>query len=429
MRRSPLFLMTPFLLAAVGGCMKPSAGSPPPEQGSAGRPGPPSPGMSGAGGTGGSSAGGEPVPGASAGTGGGSIDPPGGSGGGSPVGGGAGSTGTDGATGAEAPGAPSAPMVDVGPTAAPPRAFQFPGIVTYWGQNSASRVSTDPAKHEKSLAETCQDNPQYEAVIVAFVIEFFSPENVDRTPRVNFSKHCTSVNAYDADHKRLYRCDVIARGINECQRMNKKVLISLGGANGDYGFANDDEARTFAQTTWDLFLGGQHKFRPFTTAILDGIDLDIEGGGSAGYTAYVRRLRELMSGDKSRPWYISAAPQCPTPDAHLGPGAGKALGDAPELFDFLNVQFYNNWCGGHNPDLLVQQFDAWAKVGPKILVGLPAHTASGTPFVPRTQLPGILNQVKNKPAFGGVMLWDAGSDMHSLEGSQTYSAFVKTLLP
>jgi chitinase len=362
------------------------------------------------------------------GAGGGSIDPSGGSGGGSPGGGAGGATGSDGGGAAEASG-PAGMPVEVGPTAAPPRAFQFPGIVTYWGQNGASRVTTDVTKHEKSLAETCQDNPQYEAVIVAFVIEFFSPENVDRTPRTNFSKHCTSMNAYDADHKRLYKCDVIARGINECQRLNKKVLISLGGANGNYGFANDDEARMFAQTTWDLFLGGQHNFRPFTTAILDGIDLDIEGGGSTGYTAYVRRLRELMGGDKSRPWYISAAPQCPTPDAHLGPGAGKVLGDAPELFDFLNVQFYNNWCGGHNPGLLVQQFDAWAKVGPKILVGLPAHSASGTPFVPRGQLPGILNQVKGKPAFGGVMLWDAGADMHSIEDGQTYSAFVKTLLP
>jgi chitinase len=359
---------------------------------------------------------------------GGSIDPSGGSGGGTAGGDAGGATGSDGGGRAEASG-PAATPVEVGPTAAPPRAFQFPGIVTYWGQNGASRVTTDVTKHEKSLAETCQDNPQYEAVIVAFVTEFFSLENIDRTPRTNFSKHCTSMNAYDADHKRLYKCDVIARGINECQRLNKKVLISLGGANGNYGFANDGEARMFAQTTWDLFLGGQHNFRPFTTAILDGIDLDIEGGGSAGYTAYVRRLRELMGGDKSRPWYISAAPQCPTPDAHLGPGAGKVLGDAPGLFDFLNVQFYNNWCGGHNPGLLVQQFDAWAKVGPKILVGLPAHSASGTPFVPRGQLPGILNQVKAKPAFGGVMLWDAGADMHSIENGQTYSGFVKTLLP
>ena len=364
--RSPLRVLFPMLLLAIGACFKPSAGNAPvdepvgaPGPAGGGRPAPVNPGMSGAAGPGG----GAPV--GAGGAGGSSpVFPEGGSGGAPPVSpepgamggqtgaGGAPPPGPDGAAGAEAP-APATPPVDVGPTAAPPRAFQFPGIVTYWGQNGASRVTTDVTKHEKSLAETCQDNPQYEAVIVAFVIEFFSPENVDRTPRMNFSKHCTSMNAYDADHKRLYRCDVIARGINECQRMNKKVLISLGGANGDYGFANDDEARTFAQTTWDLFLGGQHKFRPFTTAILDGIDLDIEGGGSTGYTAYVRRLRELMSGDKSRPWYISAAPQCPTPDAHLGPGAGKVLGDAPELFDFLNVQFYNNWCGGHNPGLLV----------------------------------------------------------------------------
>jgi chitinase len=328
--------------------------------------------------------------------------------------------------------APTPPTIDVGPTAAPPRRFQFPGIVAYWGQNGVAHQSTDPLKHEKTLAETCRDNPHYEAVIIGFVIQFFSPDNIDRTPRTNFSKHCTSMNAYDADHKRLYRCDEIARGINECQRLQKKVFIALGGAPvgaADYGFASDDEARMFAQTTWDLFLGGKHAFRPFTTAILDGVDLDIEGGGSTGYTAYVRRLRELMNADKSRSWYITAAPQCPYPDALLGPQPGKVLGDAPELFDFLSVQFYNNWCGGHNPDLLLSAFNVWAKAGPKILAGVPAASGAGNPFIPRTQLPGLLNQMKASPAFGGVMLWDASYDQNSAEGGQTFGAFVKSMLP
>lgn len=34
--------------------------------------------------------------------------------------------------------------------------------------------------------------------------------------------------------------------------------------------------------------------RPFGAAVLDGVDLDIEGGSSAGYAAFVTQLRTHM---------------------------------------------------------------------------------------------------------------------------------------
>lgn len=61
------------------------------------------------------------------------------------------------------------------------------------------------------------------------------------------------------------------------------MLLSLGGASGAYGFKSDDEGKTFAKTLWDLFGGGDSKTRPFGDSIVDGFDLDIEGGGSTGY--------------------------------------------------------------------------------------------------------------------------------------------------
>ena len=59
--------------------------------------------------------------------------------------------------------------------------------------------------------------------------------------------------------------------------------MSLGGASGSYGFQNDKDAVTFANTLWDLFGNGKSDTRPFGDAVLDGFDLDIEGGGSTGY--------------------------------------------------------------------------------------------------------------------------------------------------
>ena len=184
-------------------------------------------------------------------------------------------------------------------------------------------TTTDVTRQEKALADICRENPHYEVIIIGFIIEFFSLDNVDRTPRTNFSRHCNSMNAYDADHRRLYRCDEIARGVNECQRLNKKVLLSLGGHAGPGGYDSPTTTRPAVRPDHLGPVPGRPvDFRPFSTAIVDGIDLDIEGGSRPRDTPRTStRLRELMNTDRSRRYYITGAPQCPFPDALLGPGA------------------------------------------------------------------------------------------------------------
>ncbi|KIK95631.1 glycoside hydrolase family 18 protein [Paxillus rubicundulus Ve08.2h10] len=46
----------------------------------------------------------------------------------------------------------------------------------------------------------------------------------------------------------------------------------------------------------DLFLGGSSTMRPFGGTVLDGVDLDIEGGASTGCVAFVTEIRSLVSG-------------------------------------------------------------------------------------------------------------------------------------
>src|SRR5207253_10880397 len=129
------------------------------------------------------------------------------------------------------------------------------------------------------------------------------------------------------------------------------------GASGGYGFTSDAQAETFAQTVWQSFMNGSSAVRPFGSAVIDGVDLDIEGGSTVGYGAFARKLRTLSAADRSRRWYITAAPQCPTPDAFLGPAAGRALGDSPQSFDYLFVQFYNNFCGYQDPAAFMTSFN------------------------------------------------------------------------
>lgn len=62
----------------------------------------------------------------------------------------------------------------------------------------------------------------------------------------------------------------MASDIETCQAAGKIVTISLGGASGAATFSSDAQAETFADTIWNLFLGGSNSSRPFGSAVLDG---------------------------------------------------------------------------------------------------------------------------------------------------------------
>lgn len=98
----------------------------------------------------------------------------------------------------------------------------------------------------------------------------------------------------------------------------------MGGATGSNGFSSDAQAVAFADQIWDLFLGGSSSTRPFGNAVLDGLDLDLEGGSSAGYVAFVNQIRSHTNNANKRyvlsrilrsllqilsRYYITAAPQ------------------------------------------------------------------------------------------------------------------------
>jgi len=132
--------------------------------------------------------------------------------------------------------------------------------------------------------------------------------------------------------------DLSRADIQTCQAAGKKILLSLGGAAGSYGFTSDSQAESFADQLWNLFGGGSSDTRPFGDAIIDGFDLDIEGGSTTGYAAFINQMRSHYASDTSKEYYISGAPQCPLPDAYLNTALTTAH------FDFIFVQFYNNYC-------------------------------------------------------------------------------------
>ncbi|KAF9446304.1 carbohydrate-binding module family 5 protein [Macrolepiota fuliginosa MF-IS2] len=257
-------------------------------------------------------------------------------------------------------------------------------VAVYWGQDSYGATHpNDPAHWQKVISEYCQDDA-IDALPIAFLNVFFSTGGM---PEINLANTCSG-NFFPGTS--LSNCQFLAPNIKTCQAKGKIVTLSLGGASGSTTFTDDSQAQKFADTIWNLFLGGTSSIRPFGDAILDGVDLDIESGSSTGLAAFVTRLRTHISG-AAKMYYVTAAPQCVYPYARL-----QSALDAV-AFDAIYVQFYNNYCG-----------DTWAKTkspnkSVKVYIGA---LADGS--INAKTLIDIAVETRSKySSFGGVMLWDA----------------------
>ncbi|KAI6156537.1 carbohydrate-binding module family 5 protein [Pisolithus tinctorius] len=278
-------------------------------------------------------------------------------------------------------------------------------LAVYWGQDSyGANNPSDTTNWQQPISYYCNDDA-IDTFPVAFLDQFFTTGGL---PSINLANSCTNPPFSGTS---MPNCTFLGPDIEACQAAGKIVTISLGGATGSAGFSNDSQAQAFAQTIWDLFLEGSSPDRPFGSAVLDGVDLDIEGGSQTGYEAFVTALRALMAkGNKQ--YYITAAPQCPYPDAYIGTTL-NAVG-----FDAVYVQFYNNYCGLNNYNNVnawdFGTWDNWAKtVSPnpniKVYIGAPASpSAAGSGYINASTFATIIQQTQSQySSFGGVMLWDA----------------------
>lgn len=145
-------------------------------------------------------------------------------------------------------------------------------VVVYYGQTT--QTSAVP------LTQVCAD-PNIDLIILAFVPTFFGPGG---WPTLNMGPHCwaASTAQSQAGATGLIDCvsDGFANQVRQCQDAGKKVLLSLGGAQGysDTTISSDQDAEMLASKLWNLFLGGTeipqtNAIRPFGDVVLDGIDI------------------------------------------------------------------------------------------------------------------------------------------------------------
>ncbi|KAF9622730.1 hypothetical protein IFM89_032910 [Coptis chinensis] len=249
-------------------------------------------------------------------------------------------------------------------------------IAIYWGQNG----------NEGTLAQTCETG-KYRYVNIAFLNIFGNGS----TPEINLAGHCNpSVNG----------CQVVSGDIRRCQKLGVKVMLSIGGGFGNYSITSASDAKNVARYLWKNFLGGHLSSRPLGNATLNGVDFDIELGSTKNWDLLAKYLKSYSKPGKKV--YLTAAPQCPLPDAYLD----RALNTG--LFDFVWIQFYNNapcqYSSG-NVTNLINSWKRWTSTIPakKYFLGLPAaEAAAGSGFIPANVLKSqILPVIKSSRNSGG----------------------------
>ncbi|KAJ1642135.1 Chitinase 2 [Coemansia asiatica] len=295
-------------------------------------------------------------------------------------------------------------------------------LVMYWGQNSHG--TTNPGENQLPLDEYC-DKEAGDVLVLSFLSEF----NADglHPPTLNLANSCLTT----FDNSTLLHCPNIGRAIKKCQKKGKVVILSLGGASGAYGFSDDVQAERYADQIWDMFLGGNSQNRPFDNAVIDGIDLDIEGGSSIGYVRFVQRLRERFTESPGRRFYVTAAPQCPYPDFYMGPILDNAY------LDMVFVQFYNNYCGVDKANWFnFEQWHEWATTisankDVRVYLGVPGSpSAASSGYMPFDRLEELVNATRSKfSTFGGMMVWDASqADSNIVDRDSSFVDLAKRLL-
>ncbi|KAJ3287458.1 Chitinase 1 [Rhizoclosmatium sp. JEL0117] len=290
----------------------------------------------------------------------------------------------------------TAAVVTTTGTPPPPSGAYQNLIVSYWGAH--------PTAGELSLATYCNLN-------VYSIIQ------------LSFINAGTWVFDSDITHPDLKQ---VAADVLYCQSKGIRIGASVGGQLGSAG------------------LGGWEKLLQQHCVVLDGIDIDVEsndGSTNAGYAELVNKLRSLIV-EFGKQYYISAAPQCPIPDANIDYTLKNGW------FDFVSVQFYSALCGlafsgpqqgpnyadnssiwNHNQGSWMSQTPLWPNKNVKLVVGFPASANAGNfgasdPWAAVSSLvPGW--KALNPSIFGGLMWWDCF--WMGLTNGAKYKTFVNSL--
>lgn len=127
-----------------------------------------------------------------------------------------------------------------------------------------------------SLFSQC-NNTNVDIVILSFITSIIGGGGY---PDLSFDTFCSGQTAkmVSVGATGLMLCSSLAAQISQCQALGKKVLLSIGGANGNTTFSSSAAAKGAAAMMWNCFGGGagiNSDLRPFGNVKVDGFDIGI----------------------------------------------------------------------------------------------------------------------------------------------------------
>jgi hypothetical protein len=197
-----------------------------------------------------------------------------------------------------------------------------------WWCTGAERVGGahpgEMALWEPELAQVCRR--AYDVVVLAFVTSF-----VQQRMPTDFPRPASRTTARRREMRTTRSCSAVTTSRPASRPVMRAAsrCCCRSAARPAATACQRAQAEGFAQTVWDLFMGGS-SVRPFGDA-RSAASISTSGQ----LDDRVRRVRRPAARVGRRLVYVPGAPQCPYPDAYLGPAPGRALGDHPELFDAL----------------------------------------------------------------------------------------------
>ncbi|KAI1867613.1 hypothetical protein JX265_007415 [Neoarthrinium moseri] len=327
-------------------------------------------------------------------------------------------------------------------------------VAVYYGQGS----------NQQSLSTYCADS-SIDVIILSFVYLF--PQQANGYPGINFGNQCSGETypgpGYAGNNvpasNQLLKCPNLQRDLNTCRKSSpgKKILLSLGGANGGYQLTGAADGVDFATKLWYIFGPRQQAMvdsgypRPFDynneAFSVDGFDLDIEHpptDGAEGYKAMVIELRKLY-GAASGQFYLTASPQCQVPDNNM-----KEMLSVGS-FDMIFIQFYNTpFCSARqwvstNPNYKVGDavatggftYDAWTtwmattpSKNARLYIGLPgsANAANSGFDLTVPEASNLINAYYCSANFGGIAIWEATYASSNVVNGKNFYQNMKSVL-
>lgn len=153
--------------------------------------------------------------------------------------------------------------------------------------NVAVYFGHSPGNSGASLLDVCSDDNS-DIVNIGFIRSFTGSAGY---PTLDLVKSCKTPSGGTTNSALAQiTWTELARNVSICQKVGKKVILSIGGSTSNTSFTSAAQAKSAANSLWKAFgpVTSSSAWRPLGSVVLDGFDL---GKWTQSYIVYCTHVR------------------------------------------------------------------------------------------------------------------------------------------